>query len=77
MLGTILYMALDISFNATMWAIKQASNGIYYGTTYLLGIEDNNNNDDKNNILMIKLNEQNKKIDILTNELRELKKYNN
>ena len=36
MLGTILYAALDVSLNATIWVIKTTSNGIYYGVNYLL-----------------------------------------
>ena len=74
MLGTILYAALDISLNATIWVIKNTSNGIYYGVNYLLGNEVNQEKEDLNNILMIKIEEQNVCIRELKDEMIEIKK---
>lgn len=74
MLGTILYAALDVSLNATIWVIKTTSNGIYYGVNYLLGNEENQDKEDLNNILMIKIEEQNVCIRELKDEMIEIKK---
>ena len=73
MIGTIIYMALDISFNTTLWAMKKTGEGLYYGISYLLGYETEEDSDSSNNILMIKLDNQSKCIENLTTELKNMK----
>ena len=73
MLGTIIYAALDVSLNTTIWMIKTASNGIYYGVNYFLGYDTEDQPEDLNNILMVKLEEQNEFIKELKEELKEIK----
>ena len=47
MLGTIIYAALDISLNTTIWMIKTASNGIYYSVNYFLGYDTEDQTEDQ------------------------------
>ena len=78
MLGTILYVLLDVSLNTAIWATKTISLGIYNGYNYLMDYDidtDSENTQDNitNKELLQKLNEQSESIKSLNNDIIELK----
>ena len=78
MLGTILYVLLDVSLNTAIWATKTISLGIYNGYNYLMDYDIDTDSDDTpdnitNKELLQKLNEQSESIKSLNKDIIELK----
>ena len=42
MAGTLVYLALDVSFNTALWVVKTTANGIYSLVTNYIWVDDEN-----------------------------------
>ena len=69
MAGTLVYMALDVSFNTALWVVKNTANGIYSLVTNYIWVNEENENENCENIELDKM-------DQTYNIIRELQKQN-
>ncbi len=73
MAGTLVYMALDVSFNTALWVVKTTANGIYSLVTNYIWVDEENENENENEKCE---NIELDKMDQTYNIIRELQKQN-